>query len=92
MNPMCCTCQHKKIKIFWFPGFSVGKGWPDLLVVGNETEVGASPNSGKRVRELNTKECEQLKKTFFGYAIYPFYNEFQNWLKNYYTITGPMKR
>jgi len=84
---------------------------PDLRIVVNETEADASPKTGKRVRELNTRECEQLKKTFFGYDIYQFYNEFQdwlertggeipknpaaaftNWLKNYYKITGPMKR
>jgi len=39
------------------------------------------PNKiGKRVRELNTRECEQLKKTFFGYDIYSLYNEFQIWI------------
>jgi len=36
----------------------------------------------KRVRELNTRECEQLKKTFFGYDIYSLYNEFQIWIDN----------
>ena len=54
---------------------------PALRVVGNETEAGASPNTGKRLRELNTRECEQLKKTFFGYDIYQFYIEFQDWLE-----------
>jgi hypothetical protein len=54
---------------------------PALRVVGNETEAGPSPNTGKRLRELNTKECEQLKKTFFGYDIYQFYIEFQDWLE-----------
>ena len=59
---------------------SARKG-PDLRVVGNDTEADASPKTGKRVRELNTRECEQLKKTFFGYDIYQFYNEFQDWLE-----------
>jgi len=54
---------------------------PALRVVGNETEAGPSPNTGKRLRELNTRECEQLKKTFFGYDIYQFYIEFQDWLE-----------
>ena len=54
---------------------------PTLRVVGNETEAGPSPNTGKRLRELNTRECEQLKKTFFGYDIYQFYIEFQDWLE-----------
>lgn len=35
----------------------------------------------RRVRELDTRECEQLKKTFFGYDIYYMYNEFQNWIE-----------
>jgi len=54
---------------------------PALRIVGKETENGASPNTGKRLRELNTRECEQLKKTFFGYDIYHFYIEFQDWLE-----------
>ena len=54
---------------------------PALRVVSNETEAGPSPNTGKRLRELNTRECEQLKKTFFGYDIYHFYIEFQDWLE-----------
>ena len=54
---------------------------PTLRVVGNETEADPSPNTGKRLRELNTRECEQLKKTFFGYDIYQFYIEFQDWLE-----------
>jgi hypothetical protein len=55
---------------------------PVLRVVGTVAEE--SPKSGKRLRELNTRECEQLKKTFFGYDIYYFYTEFQDWLE----ITG----
>jgi hypothetical protein len=54
---------------------------PDLRVVGNEAGADTSPNTGKRLRELNTRECEQLKKTFFGYDIYQFYIEFQGWLE-----------
>jgi hypothetical protein len=61
------------------PQAKAARKGPDLRIVGNETE--ASPKTGKRVRELNTKECEQLKKTFFGYDIYQFYNEFQDWLE-----------
>ena len=37
--------------------------------------------SVKRLRELNTRECEQLKKTFSGYDIYHFYSEFQDWIE-----------
>jgi hypothetical protein len=45
---------------------------------GNATD---EPNKiDNRVRELNTRECEQLKKTFFGYDIYSLYNEFQIWI------------
>jgi plasmid replication initiation protein len=36
----------------------------------------------RRVRELDTRECEQLKKTFFGYDIYSLYNEFQHWIED----------
>ncbi len=36
---------------------------------------------GKRLRALDTRECEQLKKTFFGYDIYSLYNEFQDWIE-----------
>ena len=54
---------------------------PALRIVGNETRAVASPSTGKRLRELNTRECEQLKKTFFGYDIYQFYIEFQDWLE-----------
>ena len=39
------------------------------------------PKTGKRLRALNTRECEQLKKTFDGYDIYYFYSEFQDWLE-----------
>ena len=49
----------------------------------NQTQVNGAeePNRiGKRLRELNTRECEQLKKTFFGYDIYSLYNEFQIWI------------
>lgn len=52
---------------------------PALRVVGSEAD--ASQKAGKRLRELNTRECEQLKKTFFGYDIYHFYSEFQDWLE-----------
>ena len=38
-------------------------------------------NSYSALRWLNTKECEQFKKTFFGYDIYQFYIEFQDWLE-----------
>jgi hypothetical protein len=34
-----------------------------------------------RLRALDTRECEQLKKTFFGYDIYALYNEFQDWIE-----------
>ena len=61
------------------PQTKAARKGPELRVVGNETE--ASPKTGKRLRELNTKECEQLKKTFFGYDIYHFYHEFQDWLE-----------
>jgi len=54
---------------------------PALRIVGNETKANATPSAGKRLRELNTRECEQLKKTFFGYDIYHFYIEFQDWLE-----------
>jgi hypothetical protein len=63
------------------PQTKAARKGPDLRIVGNETEADASPNTGKRLRELNTRECEQLKKTFFGYDIYQFYNEFQDWLE-----------
>ncbi|GEM_PF-330072 len=63
------------------PQAKAARKGPDLRVVGNETGSNASPNTGKRLRELNTRECEQLKKTFFGYDIYHFYNEFQDWLE-----------
>jgi len=63
------------------PQAKAARKGPDLRVVGNETGAGASANTGKRVRKLNTKECEQLKKTFFGYDIYQFYIEFQDWLE-----------
>ena len=64
------------------PKAKAARTGPALRVVGNETEVGATQNTGKRLRELNTKECEQLKKTFFGYDIYQFYIEFQDWLES----------
>ena len=63
------------------PQTKAARKGPELRVVGNDTESDASPKPGKRVRELNTRECEQLKKTFFGYDIYHFYNEFQDWLE-----------
>jgi hypothetical protein len=55
---------------------------PVLRVVGNAAGADETPKTGKRLRELNTRECEQLKKTFFGYDIYYFYTEFQDWLEN----------
>jgi len=36
---------------------------------------------GKKLRELDTRECEQLKKTFFGYDIYYLYDEFRHWIE-----------
>jgi Initiator Replication protein len=54
---------------------------PALRIVGNTTGAAEAPKSGKRLRELNTRECEQLKKTFSGYDIYYFYTEFQDWLE-----------
>ena len=63
------------------PKAKAARTGPGLRIVGNETEAAATPNTGKRLRELNTKECEQLKKTFFGYDIYQFYIEFQDWLE-----------
>ena len=84
---------------------------PVLRVVGKETGENEPQKAGSRLRALNTRECEQLKKTFDGYDIYYFYSEFQdwleqtggeipgkpaaaftNWLKNYYKITGPLRR
>ena len=50
-------------------------------VVGTEAGAGETPKTGKRLRALNTRECEQLKKTFAGYDIYHFYDEFQDWLE-----------
>jgi hypothetical protein len=63
------------------PQAKAARTGPALRIVGNETEADAFPSTGKRLRELNTKECEQLKKTFFGYDIYQFYIEFQDWLE-----------
>ena len=63
------------------PQAKASRKGPDLRVVGNDTEADASQKTGKRLRELNTRECEQLKKTFFGYDIYQFYQEFQDWLE-----------
>lgn len=54
---------------------------PAFGVVGTETGTGEPPKIGKRLRALNTRECEQLKKTFAGYDIYHFYDEFQDWLE-----------
>lgn len=54
---------------------------PVLRIVGNATGAEETPKPTKRLRELNTRECEQLKKTFFGYDIYYFYTEFQDWLE-----------
>jgi len=57
------------------------KAAPALTVVGTETGAGEPQKTGKRLRALNTRECEQLKKTFAGYDIYHFYDEFQDWLE-----------
>jgi hypothetical protein len=54
---------------------------PVLRIVCNAAGADETPKTGKRLRELNTRECEQLKKTFFGYDIYYFYTEFQDWLE-----------
>lgn len=54
---------------------------PAFRIVGNATGVAEAQNPTKRLCELNTRECEQLKKTFFGYDIYYFYTEFQDWLE-----------
>jgi hypothetical protein len=54
---------------------------PVLRVVGKETGLAEPPKAAKRLRALNTRECEQLKKTFHGYDIYYFYAEFQDWLE-----------
>lgn len=46
------------------------------------TQASVEPKRiGKRLRALDTRECEQLKKTFFGYDIYALYNEFQDWIE-----------
>lgn len=62
-------------------GKAARSGGPALRVVGSTPEADETPKTGKRLRELNTRECEQLKKTFFGYDIYHFYTEFQDWLE-----------
>lgn len=54
---------------------------PVLRVVSKETGTVEPPKPAKRLRALNTRECEQLKKTFHGYDIYYFYTEFQDWLE-----------
>lgn len=53
---------------------------PDLRIVQTEPPAAESAPR-KRLRALNTRECEQLSKTFFGYDIYFFYAEFQDWLE-----------
>jgi hypothetical protein len=55
---------------------------PVLRAVGDATEAEQTAKPAKRLRGLNTRECEQLKKTFSGYDIYYFYTEFQDWLEN----------
>jgi len=52
----------------------------DLKVVENKSQSPTPEKTEKRLRELDTRECEQLKKTFFGYDIYSLYNEFQHWI------------
>ncbi|HTS67375.1 MAG TPA: replication initiation protein [Terriglobia bacterium] len=54
---------------------------PALRVVGKEAIESESPKTANRLRALNTRECEQLRKTFDGYDIYYFYSEFQDWLE-----------
>ena len=54
---------------------------PALRIVKSEPSVVEPPKPAKRLRALNTRECEQLKKTFHGYDIYYFYTEFQDWLE-----------
>jgi hypothetical protein len=49
--------------------------------ISEESAASEPASSGKRLRALNTRECEQLKKTFDGYDIYHFYAEFQEWLE-----------
>ena len=61
-----------------FPERGAGQA---LQVVGHALGTNATPKTGRRLRELNTRECEQLKKSFFGYDIYYFYTEFQDWLE-----------
>lgn len=50
----------------------------DLKLVEPASPAPASP--AKRLRALDTRECEQLKKTFFGYDIYALYADFQDWI------------
>lgn len=54
---------------------------PALKTASDITSPSETPATGKRLRALNTRECEQLKKTFDGYDIYYFYSEFQEWLE-----------
>jgi len=60
----------------------IAPGRADLKLVDNSPAAEAAPvETVKRLRELDTRECEQLKKTFFGYDIYSFYSEFQDWIE-----------
>jgi hypothetical protein len=75
------TVKNSQALPKWGESKAVRPGNPALRVVGNATETDETQKTGKRLRELNTRECEQLKKTFFGYDIYHFYTEFQDWLE-----------
>jgi hypothetical protein len=57
------------------------KTGPSLRIVSKEETAIEPPAPAKRLRALNTRECEQLKKTFDGYDIYSLYSEFQEWLE-----------
>jgi plasmid replication initiation protein len=53
----------------------------DLKLVEQKSPAPPPAKAGKRLRELDTRECEQLKKTFFGYDIYYLYSDFQDWIE-----------
>ena len=57
------------------------KSAKNLKAVSEETTASKPKGTGKHLRALNTRECEQLRKTFDGYDIYHFYAEFQEWLE-----------
>jgi plasmid replication initiation protein len=64
-------------------GRKVRIGGQVVQIYPNQTQVNEAEEPkriGNRLRELDTRECEQLKKTFFGYDIYSLYNEFQIWI------------